>query len=161
MFWCIKFRLFRHIFCKKKLEDISLLVEPLISLVCTLVTSALGFIARVVPLPTCNRFLRFTSGATPADLFAASMVTDLFRSTYLRTSIAWARVLKTFTLKCTNLYKTELRKHGLLFHFHQRMWMWKKALQWVTAFCFAAQGCSSGSGDETDGSISPCWINIA
>ena len=34
----------------------------------------------------CNRFLRFTSGATPADLLAASMVTEPFRSTYLHYS---------------------------------------------------------------------------
>ena len=42
-----------------------------------LVTSALGFKARVDSLAcflACTLFLRFTSGATPADLLTASMV---------------------------------------------------------------------------------------
>ena len=34
-------------------------------------------------LPACNRILRFTSGATPADLLITSMVAELFSSTYL------------------------------------------------------------------------------
>ena len=34
--------------------------------------------------------LRFTSGATPADLLVASMVDELFSSTYLQTSIGGA-----------------------------------------------------------------------
>ena len=39
-----------------------------------------------------NGFLRFTSGVTPADLSAASMVAEPFRSTYFRASIGGARV---------------------------------------------------------------------
>ena len=37
--------------------------------------------------PAHNRFLRFTSGETPADLLVASMATGPFQSTYLCTSI--------------------------------------------------------------------------
>ena len=43
-------------------------------------------------LPVCKGFLRFTSGATPADHLTASMVTEPFRSTHLRTSTGGARV---------------------------------------------------------------------
>ena len=39
--------------------------------------------------PACNRFLRFPSGATPADLLVSSMVAELFQSTYFRTSKLW------------------------------------------------------------------------
>ena len=35
-------------------------------------------------LPWGNGFLRFTSGVTPADLLAAGMAVEPFRSTYLR-----------------------------------------------------------------------------
>ena len=35
--------------------------------------------------PTCNGFLRFTSGVTPADLLVASMAAKPFQSTYLHT----------------------------------------------------------------------------
>ena len=44
-----------------------------------LVTSALGFKARVDSLAcflACALFLRFTSGATPADLLMASMAAE-------------------------------------------------------------------------------------
>ena len=41
--------------------------------------------------PACNRILRFTSGATPADLLVASMVAKPFPSTYFQTSISGAR----------------------------------------------------------------------
>ena len=38
-----------------------------------------GYIPRShASLPTCNRFLRFTSGATPADLLATSMAAEPF-----------------------------------------------------------------------------------
>ena len=37
-------------------------------------------------------FLRFTSGVTPADLLAASMVAELFSSPYLRAGIGGAPV---------------------------------------------------------------------
>ena len=43
-------------------------------------------------LPVCNRILRFTSGATPADLLMVRMAAEPFRSTYLLTSIGGARV---------------------------------------------------------------------
>ena len=43
----------------------------------------LGFNTRVDPLPTCSGFLRFTSGATPAELLMASMAARFFLSTYL------------------------------------------------------------------------------
>ena len=42
--------------------------------------------------PACNGILRFTSGATPADLLLASMAAKLLRSTYSPTSIGGARV---------------------------------------------------------------------
>ena len=48
-------------------------------------TSSLGFKARVDSLaccaspPVCNRFLRFISGATPADSLAVSMAAERFR----------------------------------------------------------------------------------
>ena len=32
----------------------------------------------------CALFLIFTAGATPADVFAASMIAELFQSTYLQ-----------------------------------------------------------------------------
>ena len=54
-----------------------LFVRPLIPLfwtfgdVCPGFQSQDGFLA-------CNGFLRFTSGAAPADLFSASMVAELF-----------------------------------------------------------------------------------
>ena len=32
--------------------------------------------------PARNRFLRFTSGVTPADLLVANMVAEVFQSTY-------------------------------------------------------------------------------
>ena len=41
--------------------------------------------------PACNGFLRFNSGATPADLLAASMVTEPFLI-YVLASIGGARV---------------------------------------------------------------------
>ena len=53
---------------------------------------SLGFKARVDPslacfefLFVCNEFLRFTSGATPADCIEVNMAAKLFRSTYLQT----------------------------------------------------------------------------
>ena len=54
---------------------------PLIPLFGLLVMSALGFKARVDPhlsafLPAHNQYLRFTSGASSADLLVASMVAD-------------------------------------------------------------------------------------
>ena len=61
-----------------------------------LMTCALGFKARVDPLAhvLChlvhNGILRFTSGATPAELLVASMAAKPFSSTYLQTSISGA-----------------------------------------------------------------------
>ena len=40
--------------------------------------------------PVCNRFLRFTSGATPADFLVASMAAEPFWYTYWCTSIGSA-----------------------------------------------------------------------
>ena len=40
---------------------------------------------------TCNRILRFTSGATPAELLAASIATEPFSSRYLRISLGSIR----------------------------------------------------------------------
>ena len=39
--------------------------------------------------PVCNRVLRFTFGATPADILAA-MAAELFQYTHLQTSIGGA-----------------------------------------------------------------------
>ena len=52
-----------------------------------LVTSTLAFKAKVDPLlvcflPSCNGFLRFTSGATPADLLVVSRAAEPFWSRY-------------------------------------------------------------------------------
>ena len=48
------------------------------------------FQSRLLALsPACNRILRFTSGATPADLLGASMAAESFSSTYLQTSKDW------------------------------------------------------------------------
>ena len=44
-------------------------------------------------LPTYNGILRFTSGATPADLLAASLTAEPFRSTSLQTSIGGGHCL--------------------------------------------------------------------
>ena len=68
---------------------------PLIVLFVLLVTSALGFKARVDPLlncffPACI-FFRFTSGATPADLLIISMAAEPFQFTYLQ--ITYPQVL--------------------------------------------------------------------
>ena len=41
--------------------------------------------------PACSGFLRFTSGATPADLLAVSIEVEPFRSTYLYASIRETR----------------------------------------------------------------------
>ena len=55
--------------------------------------SVLAFNARVCALsPACNGFLRFTSGATPADLLVVSMTAEPFLSTHWHTSISGARV---------------------------------------------------------------------
>ena len=44
-----------------------------------------GWIPRLHALsPACNEFLRFTSGATPADCIEVSMAAEPFRSTYLQ-----------------------------------------------------------------------------
>ena len=45
-----------------------------------------GFPHLYASSPTHNGFLRFTSGATPADLLTASLVGEPFRSTYFGTS---------------------------------------------------------------------------
>ena len=56
-----------------------------------LVTFVPGFKTRVDPLacvllsPECNGFLRFTSGATPADLSVANMAVELLCPTYFCT----------------------------------------------------------------------------
>ena len=62
-----------------------------------LVTSALGFKAKGGSRCLCalslehNEILRFTSGATPADLLVASMAAESFSPTYFQTSISGAR----------------------------------------------------------------------
>ena len=47
-------------------------------------------------LLACNRSLRFTFGVTLADLLAPSMASELFSSTYLRTSIG-----ATIEIRCS------------------------------------------------------------
>ena len=64
-------------------------VGPLIPCFGLLVTSALGFKARVDSLAcflACAPFLRFTSGATPADLLTASMAAEPLWPMYLQPS---------------------------------------------------------------------------
>ena len=46
-----------------------------------------GFPNFYASLPACNGFLRFTSGATPADFLVASMKVELFHSMYWHKSI--------------------------------------------------------------------------
>ena len=50
-----------------------------------------GFSCLHALLPTCNEFIRFTPGTT-VDFLVASMVAELFQSTYLHTSIGGAQV---------------------------------------------------------------------
>ena len=57
-------------------------------------------------LPACNRTLRFTSGATPADLLAANMAAELFQSIYLCTSTGMAWV---WELSCHRLNSVKLK----------------------------------------------------
>ena len=89
-------------FVLKCLEDISPFCgatdTPVFGL---LVMFALGFKACLCALlPAHNRILRFTSGATPADLLAASMAAKLFSPIYLWTSIggAWDQDLSCVLL---------------------------------------------------------------
>ena len=92
-----------------------------------LVTSALGFKARVDSLAcflACMLFLRFTSGATPADLLTASMAAEPLWPTYLQpsdisTSIGcvevWA-VARTYGLgRGSNPWPT-VQQHSALNH---------------------------------------------
>ena len=46
--------------------------------ICPWFQSQSGFSRLHALSPACNKFLRFTSGAKPADLLAASMATKLF-----------------------------------------------------------------------------------
>ena len=55
--------------CLKNLEVIILFVEPLIPYFELLVTSALGFKAKVEPSRVSGGFHRITFGATPSDLW--------------------------------------------------------------------------------------------
>ena len=65
-----------------------------------LIMSTMGFKARRSPnvcfVPMCKGFLRFTLGATPADLLQASMVAELYRSTCLnfRETLIFSRYLE-------------------------------------------------------------------
>ena len=74
-----------------------LLVGPLILCFRLLVMSPLGFKARVDSFICtwwkciCYTFLRFTSGATPADVLVTSMAAKLVSSTYLQAGIGGAR----------------------------------------------------------------------
>ena len=70
-----------------------LFMGPLIPLLWTSVHICLGFQSPLFAcFITCNEYLRFTSGATPADLFAANMVAEPFWSTYMHISIGGTRV---------------------------------------------------------------------
>ena len=76
-----------------------------------LVTSGLGFKARMDPSlrsssPACNRILRFTYGATPADLLVTSMAAELFPSTYLQTSIGGARDKNVMKWSLTAIFQS-------------------------------------------------------
>ena len=78
-----------------------------------LVMFALGFKACLCALlPAHNRILRFTSGATPADLLAASMAAKLFSPIYLWTSIggAWDQDLSCVLLPHSDQADTPMTK---------------------------------------------------
>ena len=89
-----------------------------------LVMSTLGFKARVSGLhalsPVHNRFLRFTSVATPADLLVASMAVEPF---YPFTCIqAWSGVCCCFTALTRQTLLTEL--HRLFWKGLYSEWPW-------------------------------------
>ena len=69
-----------------------------------------GFKARV-DLLMCNRILRFNFNATPADHLVVNIVTKLFPSVYLHTSIArtqvWDRAWGCFTALNGSLFTTQ------------------------------------------------------
>ena len=56
---------------------------PLIPLFWTSGDVSPGFQSQGALSPATNEFLRFTSGATPADCIEVSMAAEPFRSTYL------------------------------------------------------------------------------
>ena len=110
-----------------------LFVGPLIPLFGLLVMSALGFKARVDSLAcflACVLFLRFTSGATPADLLTASMAADFdpctcSRQTYPQALVvsrlepwlepmAWARA-RTHDLPCCSTTHLTTRPFWLVY----------------------------------------------
>ena len=78
------------VFFKKKIWRTSVIfVGPLIPLFWTSGDICPGFQRQSgspylhASSPVCNNILRFTSGATPANLLASSMAAELFSSTYL------------------------------------------------------------------------------
>ena len=85
---------------KKNLEDISPFVGSLIPLFWTSGEICPGFQSQGGPInciyiiwisPACNGFLRFTSGATPADLLTASIAAEPFWSKYLHTYMHYSK----------------------------------------------------------------------
>ena len=61
----------------------------------------------------CNRIIRFTYGATPADLLTANMAAKLFSSTYLQTSIGGAQDLDLSYVSLSYALPTELCQLGI------------------------------------------------
>ena len=58
-------------------------------------------------LPVCNRFLRFTSAVTPADLLVASMTAEVFHSCSCKQALAGLKSRSNIILPHSMLNKTD------------------------------------------------------